>query len=228
MDVFVVQIIHDRKAVLLYLVKAADSMYNIFNMFQNEDKRKKGRITMNDVLNAIMERKSVRNYAQVPVAAEDLRQIVQAAIWAPNAMNKQGWHFTVVSDPALITKMSDGCRKGMAECPVPFLKERAASENFHAFFRAPAVIVMSIAEDKFSAFDAGAAAQTLCLAAQSLGYGTCITASTEFMFAGDPGLRDALQIPEDYRFICAITLGKETDGPDDHVRDRKEDVITWL
>ena len=183
---------------------------------------------MNDVLSLIHTRKSVRNYAETPISTNDLKAMTEAAIWAPNAMNKQGWHFSVVSDPAMIAKMSEACRKGMAESNVPFLQERAASPDFHAFFHAPAVIVMSIAEDKFTAFDAGAAAATLCLAAKDLGYGTCITASTEFMFAGDPSLKEQLQIPEDYRFICAVTIGIEKEGPDDHIRDRKTEVISYI
>ncbi len=182
---------------------------------------------MNDVIKTIMERKSVRNYTSDPVKPEDLKAIAEAAIWAPNAMNKQGWHFTVVSDPAMIQKMSDACRVGFTNCPAPMLQERAKDPNFHAFFKAPAVIVVTIADDKFTAFDAGAAAENICLAAKDLGYGTCITACTEFMFMGDPDLKAALDIPADYKFMCAITLGVEAAGPDDHVRDRNEGVINY-
>ena len=183
---------------------------------------------MSEVLTCINSRQSVRNYKDAPVKPEDLKAIAEAAIQAPNAMNKQGWHFSVVSNPALVQKMSDACRKGMAACPVPMLQERAADPQFHAFFHAPAVIVVTIAEDKFTMFDAGAAAENICLAAKALGYGTCVTASTEFMFAGDPGLKEELQIPVDYKFVCAIPLGVEADGPDDHVRTRNTDVISYL
>ena len=183
---------------------------------------------MNEVLDAIKKRKSVRNYSSEPVKPEDLKAIAEAAIWAPNAMNKQAWHFSVVSDPAMILKMSEACRSGLANAPVPFLQERAKDPNFHAFFHATAVIVVSIAEDKFTFFDAGAASATICLAAQGLGYGTCVTASTEFMFAGNPGLKAELEIPEGYKFACAITLGKEQEGPDDHVRERNYQVISYI
>ena len=183
---------------------------------------------MNDFLNIIKERKSVRNYAAKDIPQEDVKAIAKAAILAPNAMNKQGWHFSVVTDKALLQHMSDSCRKALADCPVPFLKEKAADPNFNAFFHAPCVIVVSIADDKFTAFDAGAASENICLAAKALGYGTCITASTEFMFAGDPDLKATLQIPEDYKFACAITIGTEAEGPDDHVRSRNEDVISYL
>ncbi len=183
---------------------------------------------MHDVLTAIQNRKSVRNYGPAAVPMPDLQKLAEAAIWAPNAMNAQQWHFSVVSDPELLQKMSDACRKGMAGAPVPFLQERAKDPNFHAFFHAPAVIVITVQEGKFTQFDAGAAANTICLAAESMGYATCITASTEFMFAGSEGLKKELEIPEGYQFACAITLGKETDGPDDHIRERKKEVISYL
>lgn len=183
---------------------------------------------MNEVLKAIKERKSVRNYSSKTVPESDLKELAQAAIWAPNAMNAQQWHFSVVSDPKLLQKMSDACQKGMANAPVPFLQEKAKDPNFHAFFHAPAVIVITVKEGKFTLFDAGTAANTICLAAQSMGYATCITASTEFMFVGDEGLKKELGVPEGYRFACAITLGEEIEGPDDHVRDRNGEVITYL
>ena len=183
---------------------------------------------MIDFISIINARKSVRNYTGAAIPQEDVKVIAESAILAPNAMNKQGWHFSVVTDAALLQKMSDACKKALADCPVPFLKEKAAAPDFNAFFHAPCVIVISIAEDKFTFFDAGAAAENICLAAKALGYGTCITASTEFMFAGDPGLKAELQIPEDYKFACAITVGTEAAGPDDHVRSRNKDVISYF
>ncbi|MCF0230670.1 MAG: nitroreductase family protein [Parasporobacterium sp.] len=182
---------------------------------------------MNESVKTIMNRKSVRNYSPEAVKPEDLKAIAESAIWAPNAMNRQLWHITAVSCPELIAKMNEGCRQGMLNGPVPPLRERAQNPDFHAFFKAPAVIVISVPNEKFAEFNAGAAAENICLTAAALGYGTCVTASTGFMFAGDPDLTKDLDIPEGYEFICAITLGKEADGPDDHVRDRNYDVISY-
>jgi len=183
---------------------------------------------MNNVLDVINSRKSVRNYSPDKINPDDLKTIAECAVWAPNAMNEQKWHFTVVTDPDMLNKMNNACRTAFAQCPVPMFNEKAADPNFNAFFNAPAVIVVSSEEDKFTLFDAGAAAQTICIAAKSLGYGTCVTASTGFMFDGDPGLKADLQIPENQSFVCAITIGKEKEGPDSHVRDRKTEVISYI
>ena len=183
---------------------------------------------MSDVLTVINERKSVRNYSDQPVKPEDLKVIAESAIWAPNGMNKQAWHFSVVSNPELLDRMRKACRKGMADSNLPFLQERLQNPDYDAFFHAPAVIVISIAEDRLTFFDSGAAAATICLAAKGLGYGSCITASTAFMFEGDPEIKSALEIPDDYHFACAVSIGIEKDGPDDHVRDRNKEVISYL
>lgn len=182
---------------------------------------------MHDVLTSIQNRKSVRNYSTETVPMSDIKRIAEAAIWAPNAMNAQQWHFSVVTDQELLQKMSDACRSGMANALVPFLQEKAKDPNFHAFFHAPAVIVITVKEGKFTQFDAGAAADTICLAAEGLGYATCITASTEFMFVGDEGLKKVLEVPDGYCFACAITLGIEAEGTDIHNRERKNEVISY-
>ena len=180
------------------------------------------------VLDVIKARTSVRCYQPDPVKEEDVKKIAEAAIWAPNAMNAQNWHFSVVTDASLIDEMSVAVKEGMKNAPVPFLQERGNDPEFHAFFHAPMAIVITRKEEKFTAFDCGMAAENICLAAKELGYDSCVTASTEFMFAGDPGLKAKLQIPEDYLFACAIPIGIKKDAPDDHVRDRKEDVISYI
>lgn len=182
---------------------------------------------MHDVLTAIQNRRSVREYSSKAIPMFDLKKLAEAAIWAPNAMNAQQWHFSVVTDQQMLQRMSDACRTGMANAPVPFLREKAKESNFHAFFHAPAVIVITVMEGKFTQFDAGAAANALCLAAESMGYATCITASTEFMFAGDEGLKQELEIPEGYCFACAITLGEEKKGVDTQPRERNKEVISY-
>ena len=181
-----------------------------------------------NTLDAIMARTSVRCFEPAPVKEEDVKKIAEAAIWAPNAMNAQNWHFSVVTDKALIDEMSDATKAGMKAAPVPFLQERGSDPNFHAFFGAPMAIVITRKDEKFTFFDCGCAAQNICLAAKDLGYDSCITGSTEFMFAGEPELRNKLQIPEGYLFTCAIPIGIKKDAPDDHVRDRREDVISFL
>lgn len=50
------------------------------------------------VLNAIINRKSVRSYSEKPVSDEDIKSILQAGIMAPSWVNVQPWQFIVVKN----------------------------------------------------------------------------------------------------------------------------------
>ena len=49
-----------------------------------------------DLMQAIMERRSIRAFKQEPVPKEKVEEILNIAINAPSAINLQPWEFTVV------------------------------------------------------------------------------------------------------------------------------------
>ena len=51
---------------------------------------------MNEALRVICNRRSVRQYKAKQITDIELNQILDAALSAPNAMNQQKWHFTVI------------------------------------------------------------------------------------------------------------------------------------
>ena len=60
-----------------------------------------------DLLEAISNRRSIRKYKREPVKEEDLREIVAAAILAPNASNKQMWKYVAVTNREIIEKVHE-------------------------------------------------------------------------------------------------------------------------
>lgn len=48
------------------------------------------------MIDAILKRRSVREYLDEPVSDEDILQLLEAARLAPSGNNKQPWHFIVV------------------------------------------------------------------------------------------------------------------------------------
>jgi len=54
----------------------------------------------------IRSRRSTRLFQERPVPAEVVRRIIDAAIHAPTACNRQLWHFVVITDPAMKQKVS--------------------------------------------------------------------------------------------------------------------------
>ena len=51
-----------------------------------------------DILQAIKERRSIRQYSEEPISEEQLNQILEAGRWAPSRGNSQPWKFIVLND----------------------------------------------------------------------------------------------------------------------------------
>jgi len=64
------------------------------------------------VLDAIRERRSIRQFLDAPLAEDDLRTVLEAARWAPSGLNNQPWRFAVVRDSALREKLARQTRYG--------------------------------------------------------------------------------------------------------------------
>ena len=56
---------------------------------------------------AIYGRRSVRKYDGRPIAEEDIREIIEAGVMAPNASNFQPWYFVAVANPEKIQEVRD-------------------------------------------------------------------------------------------------------------------------
>jgi nitroreductase len=128
----------------------------------------KGKESRVDFWQVVDSRYSVRDFdATVDVPPETMDRILQAAVRAPSAGNRQPWHFFVVRDPRV--------RQGLASA--------AYGQEFVA--QAPvAVVVCTDPEQSAGRYgrrgrelyclqDTAAAAATLLLAAVAAGFGSC-------------------------------------------------------
>ena len=131
-----------------------------------------------DVHTAILTRSSVRDYLSKSVTRDQIDRIINAAIHAPTAANRQGWHFTVISDRSLLDKISNEAKSFMTrERPVDLpviLYDKLASTDFNIFYHAPLLIVVSGERDKpWIAEECALAAQNMMLWAHAAGLGSC-------------------------------------------------------
>lgn len=70
---------------------------------------------LNEVLENIKSRRSVRAYTEQQVSAEDLNLILEAATYAPSGMNFQTWHFTAIQDAAVLTELNEKIKGAFAK-----------------------------------------------------------------------------------------------------------------
>lgn len=64
------------------------------------------------VIDAIFQRRSIREFTESPVARESLREIIRAGCWAPSGLNNQPWRFVSVVDTKIIAQLADQTKYG--------------------------------------------------------------------------------------------------------------------
>ncbi|MDR0396618.1 MAG: nitroreductase [Oscillospiraceae bacterium] len=155
-------------------------------------------ITANPVLRAIADRRSVRGYSPKPITQDQLDALLAAAVQSPSAMNRQPWHFSVVQNPAILSRINAEVSKAM---------NKDVGDVFHG---APCCVFLSCEPDaRWSRLDCGIATENIAIAAQGLGLGSVILGMPEAAFTGPNGgeLNAMLKFPPTYKFAVAIAVG---------------------
>ncbi len=73
--------------------------------------------SMNQVLETIKNRRSVRKFKKEQLKDSEIEAILEAAIYAPTALNEQPWHFTVIQNKELLDEINTVSKKTLAENP---------------------------------------------------------------------------------------------------------------
>ena len=182
---------------------------------------------MNEVLETIKSRRSIRKYLPEQIKDEELDMILESAIYAPTGHNDQPWHFTVIQNKELIDEMSAESKKLMAESPVDWMAKMGKAEHLHLFYNAPTVVVVSGKKDTVSPFaDCCAAIQNMLITAESLDIGSCWIGLVKFFF-NDPQNVEKLNLPENYEPYYAVCLGYK--GSSSNVApERNIDVVNYI
>ena len=130
---------------------------------------------MNEIIQALTTRRSVRAYAPRQVAEEDLAQILQAGQYAPSGMGAQSVRFVVVQDKATVARLSR-------------LNAAVMGADTDPFYGAPTVIVVLADRTRPTWVEDGSLAMgTLMNAAHALGLGSCWIHRAREVFDGPEG-----------------------------------------
>jgi nitroreductase len=90
-----------------------------------------------EIIDYIVQRRSVRKFRDDPVHPETLLLLLQAAMAAPTACNGQPWEFVVVTEAERLSQLRKNLRTGsynapavIAVCGNPALSQSSASKRF--------------------------------------------------------------------------------------------------
>lgn len=172
-------------------------------------------LNSNAVINAIMERRSIRKYLDKPVEHEKLEIVVRCGINAPSGMNRQPWIVMVVENQQLINDVTEVYKKENAE-------QVKRDPTFKNMFRNAPNLICVCTPKNGGDLDAGLLGENMMLAAQSLGLGTCCLGGPVRFLNSNPNAKfflDKLDIPEGYQLNYILAIGYPDESPAAKPRD---------
>jgi nitroreductase len=144
------------------------------------------------VLDAIRERRSIRQFRDEPVADGDIQRILEAARWAPSGMNNQPWRFVVIRDPAV--------------------KKKVASQTRYGGIVQGASVVIAVFLDQQESYDrtkdcqaVGACLQNMWLAIHALGLGGVWIGE---ILKNKEKVREILDLPAHLELMAIMAMGQ--------------------
>jgi len=187
---------------------------------------------MNETIQTILKRRSVRAYESKQIDEKDIRQILVAGQYAPTAMGDQPWHFTVVQNNDLIEKLQLLCKASFKNSDIPSLRELSTRDDVHVFYHAPTIVIVT-GDSKAVAplWDCVLAMENMLLAASSLGISSCWVHSPMIVYGTPEGPASlstlGLNFPEGHVPDAAAVFGYSAQ-PLPEAAPRKPDTVTFL
>ena len=182
---------------------------------------------MNQTIETIKNRRSVRKYSPEQIKDEELEKILEPAIYAPTGHNDQPWHFIIVQNQELINEINDGAKEAMKRMEVEWISRLGSLKDFNIFHRAPTVLIVSGRDDAPTPIvDCAAAVQNMLLAAESMDIGSCWIGFARFYFI-NPENKKKFKIPKDHEVHFGVSLGyKIRENP--KAPERNPNVYTYF
>ena len=177
---------------------------------------------MEEFFNLINKRQSCRKYLDKPVEKEKLIKCIEAARVAPSACNSQPWHFVVVNNKELSSKVAmcvqdKVMNKFTSECQSFII---VVEESGNLTSRAGALMK----QQDYRSVDIGIATEHLCLAATEQNLGTCILG-----WFKEKELKKLLDINKLNRIRLVVAIGySEGDVVRKKIRKDIDEIVTFI
>ncbi len=167
------------------------------------------------MLDTIYDRRSIRKYLDKPVDEKTLNEILKAGMYAPSAVNKQPWHFVVITDKGVMRDV----------------------KNLHPYassLQTAPVAIMVCGDTKlefapnFYLTDCAAVTENILLAAKWLGLDTCWMG----IYPWEKTMKDFsdyFKLPENIKpySLIAVGYGAEAKSRPDRFDESKIHINKW-
>jgi len=176
----------------------------------------------NETVKTIMNRRSIRTYKAEQIKQEQLDSIMQCAINAPSALNKQSWEVRVIQNSDLLARINNSFIEKAKGKNLQGSAARSQEPGFSVYHGSPTLII--VGKDKsnsYSAVDCGLLAQNILLSAESMNIGTCVIGNMASIL-NDPDSKEFLEeikMPDTHEVAFGIAIGYKNESPEAKTRD---------
>lgn len=172
---------------------------------------------MNDVLETIKSRRSIRKYKSDMVPQDKLEKIIEAGTYAATGMGKQSPIIVAVTNKELRDKLSA-------------MNAKIMGTNTDPFYGAPVVLIVLADKSRPTyLYDGSLVMGNLMLEAEAQGIGSCWIHRAKEEFESEEGkeILKSLGIEGDYEGIGHCVLGF-ADGPAPKAAPRKDSYVYYV
>ena len=161
------------------------------------------------VLDAIYNRRSIREYTDRDVETAQLHEIIRAGTWAPSGLNNQPWRFVVIKDEQIRSQLAEQTHYG------------------HIIKSAPALIAVYL--DSGAMYNevkdhqaAGACIENMLLAAEALSLGAVWLGQ---ILQNKQEVNALLDLPEELDLMAVLAIGHPANHDQKSQRKPLQEVI---
>ena len=185
-----------------------------------------------NLMDIIMNRRSIRRYTTQRIEKEKLKTIVEAGLFAPNPGGRQGTRILLLDDPAMIEKIgivNANCENrnwdvGVSTDQPSIIDDHSIRSGFYGCQALGMICIQRARKDQVNQIGAAfVCAQNMVLEAYDLGVSSCIVGRAEATFQ-QPGMHELLNgwgLDPEYMPIVFVCLGY-IDGPYPKIKVRNE------
>lgn len=177
-----------------------------------------------EFMKTVSGRRSIRRYKEDPVPEEFIDQLLDAAIWAPSAHNRQPWRFAVMNQANTKERLSDAMGQALARdlendgVPLTVI-EKEVGRSAQRLMTAPVIILLCLTMEDMDHYpdrrrqtnelvmaiqSTAMAGHNMLLAAHTLGLGACWMCAPLFC---PEGVIETLGLPARWQPQGLLTVG---------------------
>lgn len=178
---------------------------------------------------AILARRSIREYTSKKVDSKRMRSLIEAAVKAPTAMHSEPWGFAIIQNVDLLKELSDVAKPMFIKQFEHDTQDLDALNNpeFNIFYDASTLVVVCANKDSpYAVADCWLGAENMMLAACGMGLGSCVIGMA-LLALNNKQEKSKLGISENYEAIAPIVIGfprKDTVAS----KRKKPLILSWI